>query len=427
MHNVLVLILGGGRGARLFPLTKHRSEPAVPIAGKYRLIDIPVSNCINSGMARIYVLTQYMSVSLHRHIANTYKFTPFSHGFVEVLAAQQTNERADWFKGTADAVRQNLHYVAVDDGRDVLILYGDQLYRIDFQDLLATHRDTDADVTLAVMPVPAEQAPNYGIVRMDETGRITRVVEKPRPDQLHELETPRGVLERHGFAATTGMYLANMGMYFFQRETLLDLLRLHPQANDFVTEILHTSLQSHQIRGHLYQGYWKDVGSVQTYFEANLSLSADPPPFDFHDPEGVIYTRARNLPASRILKAHVDQCLISDGCLVEDGADLQRCVIGVRSHIGNGARLRNVIMMGANYFQSEVLSQQPDTSQRPPVGVGEGSVLERVILDKNVRIGRNVKLINRAGQQHADGDNWYIREGIVIIPNSGVIADGTVI
>jgi glucose-1-phosphate adenylyltransferase len=426
MQDVLVFILGGGRGARLFPLTKHRSEPAVPIAGKYRLIDIPISNCINSQFRKIYVLTQYMSVSLHRHIATTYKFTQFSQGYVEVLAAQQTNERAEWFHGTADALRQNLRYVDVDGCRDVVVLYGDQLYRIDFRKVLERHRDSPADATLAVLPVSGQQAGNYGTVCVDASGRVTQMVEKPGPDQLATLRAPRHWLQEQQ-AASRGEYLANMGIYFFKRKAFFDLLAEHPHANDLVTEILAPGLAAHHVQAFLHDGYWEDLGSVKTYFEANLALCSDKPPFDFHADDGVIYTRMRYLPAARVLSADVESSLVSDGCLVETGARLQRSVIGVRSHIGKNAQLREVVMLGANYYEQESPDRDEATRGRPTIGIGEGSVLERVIVDKNCRIGRNAKITNRQKVQHADGPNYFIRDGIVILPNSAIIPDGAVI
>jgi glucose-1-phosphate adenylyltransferase len=428
MQDVLVFILGGGRGTRLFPLTKHRSEPAVPIAGKYRLIDIPISNCINNDFHKIYVLTQYMSVSLHRHIANAYKFTQFSRGFVEVLAAQQTNDRAEWFRGTADAIRQNMRYLEVDSCRDVVILCGDQLYRMDFQKVLRAHQDCDADVTLAVLPVTAEQASNYGVVRVDAAGRIAQMVEKPKaPAQLPQLRSAREWWQQQKPTATRGEYLANMGIYFFKRQALLDLLARHAAAHDMVTEILMHSLASHHLHAYLFDGYWEDLGSVKTYFEANLALTTEHPPFDFYAEEGVIYTRMRDLPASRVLNADVAQSLVSDGCLVEPGARIERSVIGVRSHIGKNARLREVVMMGANFYDIQSQGDGQSNPNQPCLGIGEGSVVEKCIVDKNCRIGRNVKILNRQKQQHADGPNYYIRDGIVILPNSAVVPDGTVI
>jgi glucose-1-phosphate adenylyltransferase len=427
MHDILTLILGGGRGARLYPLTKRRSEPAVPIAGKYRLIDVPISNCINSGLRRIFVLTQYLSVSLHRHIANTYKFDPFSRGFVEILAAQQTNEGGDWYQGTADALRQNIRYVHDDPGRDVLVLCGDQLYRFDFNDLVRDHRERGADVTIAVLPVTAAQAASFGVASLAEDRRLTDLVEKPRTtEQLNRLRTRPEWLRQQGIEPRGREYLANMGFYLFRRQALFDLLGGSPPPNDLVGEVLQRALAGFRTQAHIYDGYWEDVGTIRSYYQANLALAGDAPPFDFYEPDGVIYTRMRNLPASRVLAAQIDQCLISDGCFVDAGARLERCVLGVRSQVGRNAVLRGVVMMGANYFEDEVPAHARKAGL-PPLGIGEGSVLEQVIVDKNCRIGRNVHIVNRRGLQADEGPNHVIREGIVIIPNRAVIPDGTVI
>jgi len=296
MQNVLSLILGGGRGTRLYPLTMLRSKPAVPLAGKYRLIDIPISNCINSGLNRIYVLTQFLSVSLHRHIANTYKFDPFSRGFVEVLAAQQTNEAADWYQGTADAVRQNIRYVHEDGCSEVMILSGDQLYRMDFSQLLKTHRDSQADVTIAVLPVAADATAGFGIVRLDDAGRVVGFIEKPKTrEQLAPFATPESWIEVRGIRAQGRQYLASMGIYLFSRDALFTLLNAPPPAADFGKEIFPRSIRTHHVQAHLFDGYWEDVGTIKAYHEANLALCGDDPPFDFHSPEGVIHTHA--LPA----------------------------------------------------------------------------------------------------------------------------------
>lgn len=421
MQDVLALILGGGRGDRLFPLTKHRSEPAVPIGGKYRLIDIPISNCINSDVRRIYVLTQYMSVSLHRHISNTYKLSPFSQGFVEVLAAQQTNEGGGWFRGTADAIRQNLHYLHIDSSRDVLILFGDQLYRMDFRQVLATHRDSQADATLAVVPVDRRAARQLGIVQVDAGGRVVRFVEKPSEAELEALRTPADRLAALGLAADRGEWLANTGIALFRRAGLMEWLQAHPDAMDLVREIIIPSLERQRVYAHPFGGYWQDVGSIRTYYEANLALCDEQPPFDFHDPEGVIYTRMRNLPASRILAAKVEDSLVSDGCVIEEGAEISHCVIGVRSIIRQGARLRDVVMLGANDYEGQ------SESAYPGLGVGEGARLEGVILDRNARIGKDVTISNRSGIQLQDADNYYIRDGVVVIPTNAVIRDGSAI
>lgn len=428
MEQVLGLVLGGGRGAGLYPLTKHRSEPAVPVAGKYRLIDIPLSNCINSGVHHVHVLTQYLSVSLHRHIAATYKFDPFTRGSVEVLAAQQTNETADWYRGTADAVRQNILTVQEEGCRDVLVLSGDQLYRMDFRHLVETHRASEADVTVAVLPVPEVRAPSYGVVRINAERRIIALGEKPRTrEQLAAVRTPAEELQQLGVVPRGREYLANMGIYLFRRSALLDLLASAPLAHDFVLELFPRHLQTHQIQAYLFDGYWEDVGTIRTYFEASLALASDAPPFDFHSAEGVIYTRMRNLPASRIRAAETRQSLISDGCFVEEGVRLERCSLGVRSRIGRNAVLRDVVLLGANYLETE--SEIAANARRgvPAVGVGEGAVLERVIVDKNCRIGRNVRIVNARGVQNDEGSNYVIRDGIVVIPNEAVVPDGTVI
>jgi glucose-1-phosphate adenylyltransferase len=428
MQDVLALILGGGRGTRLYPLTKLRSKPAVPVAGKYRLIDIPISNCINSGLHRIYVLTQFLSVSLHRHIANTYKFDPFSRGFVEVLAAQQTNEAADWYQGTADAVRQQVRYVVEDPCKEVLILSGDQLYRMDFRQLMRTHRESHADATLAVLPVPREQTPGLGLVRVDDTGRVVGFVEKPQTDEAREpVRMSEEWLAARGIRGKGRPFLASMGIYAFTRKALLDLVGARPLATDFGKEIFPRSIRSHNVQAHVFDGYWEDLGTVKAYHEANLALAGDDPPFDFHSPEGVIYTRMRFLPASRVSGAKVEQCLISDGCVVQPGADLQRCVIGVRSRIGRNAVLRDTVLIGADRFETDAERAANRVRGVPDLVVGDDAVIERAILDKDCRVGNNVRIVNRRGVPDDEGDNYVIRDGVVTIPRGTVVPDGTVI
>ncbi len=428
MQGVMSLILGGGRGTRLYPLTQLRSKPAVPIAGKYRLIDIPISNCINSGLKRIYILTQFLSVSLHRHIANTYKFDPFSRGFVEVLAAQQTNEAADWYQGTADAVRQNIRYVQEDGTPEVLILSGDQLYRMDFRQLIQTHRETQADVTIAVLPVSAEQASACGILRLDDTGRVVGFVEKPQTEeQLAPLRTSQEWIERRGLATPGRQFLASMGIYLFKRAPLIQLLNTPPPATDFGKEIFPRSIHSHHVQAHVFDGYWEDLGTIKSYHEANLALASDHPPFDFHSPEGVIYTRMRFLPASRVSGASLEQCLISDGCVIHPGTRIERSVVGVRSRIGSNVTMRDSVVIGADRFETE--EERANNRRRgfPDLGVADGSVIERAILDKDCRIGRNVRIVNRRNVQHEDSDRYVIRDGIVVIPKATAVPDGTVI
>jgi glucose-1-phosphate adenylyltransferase len=428
MDAVLSLILGGGRGSRLYPLTKLRSKPAVPLAGKYRLIDIPISNCINSGCLRIYVLTQFLSVSLHRHIANTYKFDPFSRGFVEVLAAQQTNEAADWYQGTADAVRQQLRYIEEDPCRDVLILSGDQLYRMDFRRLIDTHRRSGADVTLAVLPVDGGRVSGLGVVQLDDAGRVVGFVEKPQAEaQLRPLRTPEEWLARQGVPGRGRPYLASMGIYAFRREALLDLLADRAQAKDFGKEVFPRSLTTHRVQAHLFDGYWEDLGTIQAYHEAHMALASDRPPFDFHAPGGVIYTHMRNLPTSRVGAATVEQSLISDGCAIGEGTRLERCVVGIRGRVGRNVVLRDTVLIGADRYETEAERAANRAAGVPDVGVGDGSVIERAILDKDCRVGRDVRITNRHGVRDEERDGYVIRDGIVVLPKAAVVPDGTVI
>jgi glucose-1-phosphate adenylyltransferase len=428
MQSVLSLILGGGRGTRLYPLTMLRSKPAVPIAGKYRLIDIPISNCINSGFKRVYVLTQFLSVSLHRHIANTYKFDPFSQGFVEVLAAQQTNEAADWYQGTADAVRQQIRYVLEDGCSDVMILSGDQIYRMDFGQLLKTHRESQADVTIAVLPVTAEAAHGLGIIRLDDAGRVIGFVEKPQsPEQLEPHWTPAEWMEQRGIPCMGRHYMASMGIYLFRRDVLFQLLNAPPLATDFGREIFPRTLQTRHVQAHLFDGYWEDVGTVKAYHEASLALTADDPPFDFHSSSGVIYTRMRYLPASRLSGATLDHCLISDGCVVGSGAKIVRSVLGVRTRIGRNSSLSNSVVIGADRIETD--GERAGNKHRgvPDLTVGDNTTIDNAILDKDCRIGSNVRIINQRHTLEEEGKNYVIREGIVVIPRAAVVMDGTVI
>ncbi len=429
MHReVLSLILGGGRGTRLYPLTMLRSKPAVPIGGKYRLIDIPISNCINSDCNRIYVLTQFLSVSLHRHIANTYKFDPFSNGFVEVLAAQQTNEASDWYQGTADAVRQNIRYVHEDPCQDVLILSGDQLYRMDFQHLLETHRKNKAEVTIAVMPVREEQTPQLGLLRADETGRVTGFIEKPQSaDKLEPVRMPDAWMTERGVECHGRPFLASMGIYLFHRDALFQLLNDPPLATDFGKEIFPRSINNRRVFAHLFDGYWEDVGTVKSYHDANIALTGDDPPFIFNTPEGVIYTRARYLPASRISNATLDRALVSDGCVIGAGTRIAHSVIGVRTQIGRNVAIKNSVVIGADGYESAKEKTENQRRGLPNVGIGDNSVIENAILDKDARIGAKVHLCNKDKIKNGEGPNFVIREGIVVIPRGAIVLDGAVI
>src|SRR5688572_16144478 len=387
MRSVLALILGGGRGSRLFPLTRSRSKPAVPVAGKYRLIDIPISNCINSGLHTIYVLTQFLSVSLHRHIANTYKFDMFGKGFVEVLAAQQTNESMDWYQGTADAVRQNLAYIERENPDEVLILSGDQLYRMDFRNLIETHRGHRADVTIAAIPVAEKDTPGFGLLSMDSHSRVTGFVEKPKtPEERQPFHTSAEWIERRGIQPRGRHYLANMGVYLFKTDVLLELLTAKPLATDFGKEVFPRNYKTKQICAHLFDGYWEDLGTIRSYHEASLALAAPNPPFDFFDSEGVIYTRMRNLPPSRINGAALEHSVVADGCIIGCGSRIERCLIGVRSVIGSECVLRDVVLIGSDNYETTAQKRDNERAGRPNLNVGDGTVIERAILDKECRI-----------------------------------------
>jgi glucose-1-phosphate adenylyltransferase len=376
----------------------------------------------------VYVLTQFLSVSLHRHIANTYKFDPFSRGFVEVLAAQQTNESSDWYQGTADAVRQNIRYVHEDRCTDVLVLSGDQLYRMDFGQLLRTHRQSKADVTIGVLPVTAEQSSGFGIVRLDDGGRVVGFVEKPRTaEQLQPMRTSAEWLEERGFRGEGRQYLASMGIYLFTREALFHLLNAPPLATDFGKEIFPRSISSHHVQAHLFDGYWEDVGTIKAYHEASLALCAESPPFDFHSPEGVIFTRMRYLPPSRLSGATLEQCLVSDGCVVESGTRIMHSVVGVRTRIGQNTSIRDSVIIGADRFETD--QERAGNRHRgiPDFTVGNGTVIENAILDKDCRVGSNVRIINKDKRQEAEGENYVIRDGIVVIPKGAIVLDGAVI
>lgn len=430
MRSVLALILGGGRGSRLFPLTAGRSKPAVPVAGKYRLIDIPISNCINSDLKKIYVLTQFLSASLHRHISNAYKFDIFSRGFVEVLAAQQTNESADWYQGTADAVRQNIPYIERENPAEVLILSGDQLYRMDYRDLIATHHQADADVTIAAIPVKESDTPGFGLVSIDDAGRVTGFVEKPK---THPEREPYHVssdwIEGKGIPAKGRNYLANMGIYLFKTEVLLELLTAKPLATDFGKEVFPRNYKTKKVQAHLFDGYWEDLGTVRSYHESSLALAGENPPFDFFAPQGVIYTRMRNLPASRMNGATLEHSLVADGCVVGPRTRLENSLLGVRSRIGPGCVIRDTVIIGSDTFESEADRAANARAGRPDLNIGEGAVIERAIIDKDCRIGKGVRLVNEARKQDADGPRgmYFIRDGIVCVPRGQVIPDGTVV
>lgn len=416
----LGIIMGGGAGTRLFPLTKDRSKPAVPLGGKYRLVDIPISNCLNAGVRGIYVLTQFNTASLHQHINGTYKFDIFSSGsFVEILAAQQTPDGATWYQGTADAVRQNLRYFLEKPWTHFLILSGDQLYQMDFRELMAGHLESKADLTIATLPVCRRDAEGFGIMHTDAQRRITRFVEKPKdPQVLQSLRIPDPLLAELGLPANSEHYQASMGIYLFNREVLVRCL--DNEFDDFGKNVIPAAIEKYCVQAHVFQGYWEDIGTIRSFFEANLALAEIEPPFSFYRPGATVYARPRFLPASKINSAAINRAVVSDGCIITE-AHLDRCVIGIRSLIETGTRLQNVVMMGADFYESE--STCPPGA--PPLGIGQGTQISNAIVDKNARIGKNV-VISPAGKPPVfDGDNYFIRDGIVIIPKGAVVPDNT--
>ena len=420
LARTLGIIMGGGAGKRLFPLTKDRSKPAVPLGGKYRLVDIPISNCLNSGIRGIYLLTQFNSVSLHQHISATYKFDIFSAGsFVEILAAQQTPTGAGWYQGTADAVRQNLSYFLERPWQYFLILSGDQLYQMDFEVLMADHLASGADLTIATLPVERQAAEGFGIMQTDAARRITRFVEKPTEAAvLDSLRIPGPLLSELCLDASSERYQASMGIYLFNREALVQCLE--NDFEDFGKNVIPAAIKDRRVQAHIFQGYWEDIGTIRSFFEANLALAEIEPPFSFYRPESTVYSRPRFLPASKINGATMHRAVVSDGCIITD-ASLERCVIGIRSIIESGAVLRNVVMMGADFYETE--STPP--SGAPPVGIGRNTTINDAIVDKNARIGERVVISPEGKPSEYDGENFYIRDGIIIIPKNAVIPDGT--
>lgn len=416
----LAIIMGGGAGTRLFPLTRERAKPAVPIGGKYRLVDIPISNCLNSGIRGIYVLTQFNSTSLHRHINGSYKFDSFNHSFVEILAAQQTPEGSDWYQGTADAVRQNLRTFLERDYDYFIILSGDQLYRMDYRSILKQHIETAADLTIACIPVNHEAASGFGIMETDTDRRITRFVEKPKdPAILQELKIKQPILAHMGETPDQTLYLASMGIYVFNRQVLSNCLNNH--LADFGKNIIPAAIMTHDVRATIFRGYWEDIGTIRAFFEANLQLVDPNPPYSFYAPGAPIYTQSRFLPASVIETTMVNRAIISDGCMIHS-ALIDRCVIGIRSIIRPGSHLKNCIVMGADYYEVEIKDRLDNV---PPLGIGDHCIIENAIIDKNARIGDHVIITPEGKEKDSEGPGYYIRDGIVVIPKNAIIPSGT--
>ncbi|EAR18663.1 glucose-1-phosphate adenylyltransferase [Synechococcus sp. W2B2] len=431
MKRVLAIILGGGAGTRLYPLTKMRAKPAVPLAGKYRLIDIPISNCINSNINKMYVLTQFNSASLNRHLSQTYNLSAgFGQGFVEVLAAQQTPESPSWFEGTADAVRKYQWLFQEWDVDEYLILSGDQLYRMDYSLFINHHRSTGADLTVAALPVDAKQAEAFGLMRTDQDGRILEFREKPKGDSLLEMAVDTSRFGLSADSAKERPYLASMGIYVFSRDTLFDLLHQNPTHKDFGKEIIPEALaRGDRLKSYVFDDYWEDIGTIGAFYEANLALTQQPtPPFSFYDAEFPIYTRPRYLPPSKLVDSQITDSIIGEGSILKS-CSIHHSVLGVRSRVEDDVVLQDSLLMGSDFFESS--SERAVLKERGgiPLGVGKGTTVKRAILDKNARIGSNVTIVNKDHVEEADRPEhgFYIRNGIVVVVKNASIPDGTVI
>jgi glucose-1-phosphate adenylyltransferase len=423
---VLSLILGGGVGARLFPLTQQRSKPAVPLAGKCRLIDITVSNCINSGLHHIYVLTQFNSASLNRHISRTYRFSRFSDGFVEILAAEQTPENKSWFQGTADAVRQVLVHIEDFDPEHVLILSGDHLYQMDYSKFLAQHKERNADVTVSVIPTDQTRASSFGLLKTDDQGRIIEFREKPPADELEAMRVDTSKLGLSPEEAAERPFIASMGVYLFKYEALREMLKNTSYA-DFGGELLPAAIGKYNVQAYLFTGYWEDIGTIRSFFNANLDLASVMPKFNLFDADAPIFTRPRYLPSTKFQgPCSITNSLVTDGCIL-NSVTISRSIIGIRSRVEGGSVVENTLMMGADYYQALPELARDRKEGLPWVGIGENTLVRNAIIDKNVRIGSNVRIVNEAGLDYHDGGNYYIREGIVVVPKGATITDGTII
>jgi glucose-1-phosphate adenylyltransferase len=411
MNDILAVILGGGRGSRLYPLTKLRSKPAVPIAGKYRLIDIPLSNCINSGIYRMDVLTQFNSHSLHRHINQTYNFDKFHTGFVEILAAEQTPESADWYQGTADAIRKQLFQIRSARAKYVLILAGDHLYRMDYAPMVEFHENHKADITVAVQPVSREEAPRLGILKRGKEDRISDFIEKPKDPAILEKFVSRDDRQRP--------FICSMGIYLFNTDVLIDLLQSNPGFDEFGGDIIPHAIHNCSVSGFDFDGYWRDIGTIRTFYEANLELTTPNPPFNFYDTEHPIYTHSRFLPGSIVEDSNLKDVLLAEGSQIQK-AEITHSVIGVRSVIAVGTKIKDSILMGADYYASELPSS-------PAIGIGPNCTIEGAIIDKNARLGADIVIQPFPRGTELAAENWVVQDGVVVIPKNGVIPSGTVI
>lgn len=429
MKKVLAIILGGGAGTRLYPLTKLRAKPAVPLAGKYRLIDIPVSNCINSEIFKIYVLTQFNSASLNRHIARAYSFSGFTEGFVEVLAAQQTPENPNWFQGTADAVRQYIWLLEEWDVDEYLILSGDHLYRMDYRLFVERHRDTNADITLSVVPMDERRASDFGLMKINDSGRVVDFSEKPKGEALRQMQVDTSILGLTADQAQQKPYIASMGIYVFKKDVLIKLLKESQEQTDFGKEIIPASAQDYNVQAYLFDGYWEDIGTIEAFYDANLALTRQPQPaFSFYDENAPIYSRARYLPPSKLLNCQVTESIVGDGCILKN-CQIHHSILGVRARIEAGCTIEDSLIMGADYYQPFAERQSDCNDGNIPLGIGANTTIRRAIVDKNARIGCDVRIINKDRVEEAERESqgFYIRSGITVVLKNAVIPDGTVI
>jgi len=418
MPDVMGIILGGGRGTRLYPLTKLRAKPAVPIGGKYRLIDVPISNCLNSGVTKIYVLTQFLSASLHRHIFQTYKFDLFSGGFVDILAAEETPSGMDWYQGTADAVRKQVPRLIHARVEDAMILSGDHLYRMDYSNFVEWHREKRADLTIAVQPVGPEAATRFGIMKINDDTQVTTFSEKPGPDELVGLESD---------ADSDKPYLGSMGIYIFRSDVLFDILR-ESDAEDFGNEVIPACIEKKRVYAYPFEGYWADIGTIKSFYDANLAITAADPPFEFYEPKNPIYSRPRFLPPASVQgNCKIEHSAVVEGTLL-DRVDITHSVIGLRSVIGPDVTVKRTVMLGADFYENPERKAENRSLGRPDVGIGEGSSIEGAIIDKNARIGAGVTIRPHSPEEGMiEKENYVIRDGIVVIPKNSIIPDGTTI
>lgn len=426
-ESTAVIILGGGQGSRLFPLTKTRSKPAVPVAGKFRLIDLSISNCLHSNLRRMYILTQFNSDSLHRHIVQTYRFDAFSNGLIQILAAQQTPSHRNWYQGTADAVRHAMERLHQRRPENVLILSGDHLYRMDYRQLLSTHIERDSDVTISVLPVEESRCSDFGIMQINDEEEIVNFVEKPStPEETTPLRVPNKMFEDHGIDPRGRNYIASMGIYAFKTQTLFDALH-DLDGSDFGKNIIPSMIENKKVHSYFFDGYWEDIGTIRSFYDANLALTNTVPDFNFYEEDYQVFSRPRFLPGAKINDAQLRSSIICDGAIISTNARVDRSIIGLRGIVHEGAQVHDTVMMGADYYDSDDNEFEDVPAGAPPLGIGRGSYIRGAIVDKNVRIGNNVRITNEGKYQDEEHELYSIRDGIIVFARSAIIPDNTVI